>query len=70
MDYISRLINKKIELNYGRSDIGNVKLLLQVKLEFDLILIMSYLWNKNINKLKQQQKESKRNYQQISFFSK
>lgn len=57
MDYISRLIKKKIDLNRGRNDIGNLKLFLQVKFEFDLILIMAYLWNKNINSLEQQQKE-------------
>ena len=58
MDYISRLIKKKINLNGGRKNIGNVKLFLQVNFEYDLIFIMSYLWNKNINNLGQQQKES------------
>lgn len=57
MDYICHKLGKKIELYSDREDYGNQKLLLQVKFEYELLLLMSYLWNKNINDISDEKRE-------------
>ncbi len=49
MDYIINKLNKKIQFYKARGDLGNLKLYLQVRLEYELLLSMAYLWNKNID---------------------
>ena len=56
MDYISRKLNKKIKLYRDRNDYLNLKIYLQVKFEYELLLIMAYLWNKNFNELSDEKK--------------
>ncbi len=51
MDYIINKLEKKIRFYRSRGDKGNEKLYLQVQLEYELILTMAYLWNKNIDSL-------------------
>lgn len=57
MNYIIKKLDSKINLYADREDYGNLKIYLQVKLEFELILIMSYLWNRNINRMSDEKQQ-------------
>lgn len=57
MNYITKKLDRKICLYMDREDYGNLKIYLQVKFEFELILIMSYLWNKNISKVSDEKQQ-------------
>ncbi|MHB8129489.1 MAG: NB-ARC domain-containing protein [Mobilitalea sp.] len=51
MDYILKKIDKKIHFFKAREDILNLKIYQQVKFEYQLLFLLSYLWNKNFLKL-------------------
>ncbi|OCW73617.1 NB-ARC domain-containing protein [Elizabethkingia anophelis] len=56
-NYIKEKLDQKIKLLKGLSKKEELKIHLQSKLEFYFILILSYLWNKNINKVQEETKE-------------
>lgn len=57
MNYILNQLNKKIDLLNSLDKKQDLKTHLQSKLEFYLIFILGYLWNKNIEKISEEKKE-------------
>jgi hypothetical protein len=58
MDYILSQINRKINYYENRGDALNAREHLRSRIEYLIILIFSYLWNKNFFKLDDDTKES------------
>ncbi|MDM1036287.1 hypothetical protein HXZ91_17715 [Myroides odoratimimus] len=56
-NYIKHKIDQKINLLKGLSRKEELKIHLQSKLEFYFILMLGYLWNKNISKVEENAKE-------------
>lgn len=57
MNYILQKLNQKINLLNSLGKKQELKVHLQSKLEFYLIFILGYLWNKNIEKVSEEKKE-------------
>lgn len=57
MNYIITQLNRKINLLQSLDQKQDLKVHLQSKLEFYLIFILGYLWNKNIGKISEELKE-------------
>jgi len=57
MNYIIKQINRKINLLKSLDRKNELKVHYQAKLEFYLILILGYLWNKNFNEISEEDKE-------------
>lgn len=57
MDFITRKLDQKIKFYESRKEASNERIYLQVKFEYFLILILSYLWNKNYSSLKEEVRE-------------
>jgi len=57
MNYIINQINRKINLLSGLDKKSELKVHYQAKLEFYLILILGYLWNKNFSEISEDDKE-------------
>ena len=57
MNYITNQIDRKINLLKGLGNKSALKVHYQAKLEFYLILILSYLWNKNFEEVSEDDKE-------------
>ncbi|GGW43947.1 NB-ARC domain-containing protein [Arenibacter certesii] len=57
MNYIINQINRKINLLKGLDKKSELKVHYQSKLEFYLILILGYLWNKNFEDITEDEKE-------------
>ncbi len=57
MNYILKQLNKRIDLLSSLGKNHELKIHLQSKLEYYLIFILGYLWNKNIDKLNEEKKE-------------
>ena len=57
MNYITKQINRKINLLNGLDNKSDLKVHYQAKLEFYLILILGYLWNRNFNVITEEDKE-------------
>lgn len=57
MNYIVHQLNKKINLLVSLGKNHEVKPHLQSKLEFYLIYILGYLWNKNVNRISAEKRE-------------
>lgn len=57
MNYILHKLNQKIDLLSSLGKKQELKIHLQSKLEFYLIFILGYLWNKNIEKVTEEKKE-------------
>jgi hypothetical protein len=57
MEYIRKKIERKITYLENSGQQSNLKIYYQVRLEYILIYCLSYLWNKNIKKLKDADKD-------------
>ncbi len=58
MDYITKKIKEKSELNAFTGNYRDAATQEQSRLEYILIIILGYLWNKNINRLDEDEKSS------------
>ncbi|MBV8251862.1 MAG: hypothetical protein JO154_04575 [Chitinophaga sp.] len=56
MNYILNQLNRKINLLLSQDKKTELKTHLQAKLEFYLVFILGYLWNKNLDKLEEEKK--------------
>lgn len=57
MDFITKKLDQKIKFYEERKENQNVRIYLQVKVEYLLILILSYLWNQNYSKIDEKQRK-------------
>ncbi len=58
MDYIKSKLERKIRFIEANNDEANLKIYYQVRIEYSLIFILGYLWNKNLDKVELDTKEN------------
>ena len=57
MDFISRLLEKRIKFYESENNVIHQKVYVQARFEYTLIYLLGYLWNKNFDKLDTSTKE-------------
>jgi flagellar biosynthesis GTPase FlhF len=58
MDYIKSKLERKIRFIEANSDEANLKIYYQVRIEYSLIFLLGYLWNKNLDRVELDTKEN------------
>lgn len=57
MEYIKAKIDREVRYNEAVMENDKLKLFYQIRLEYTLVYLLSYLWNKNIEKINIEKKE-------------
>ena len=57
MEYIKAKIDREVRYNEAVAEKEKLKLFYQIRIEYTLIYLMSYLWNKNIDSVNIEKKE-------------